>query len=168
MKGTSGSGFSWGKVVVFFALAAAVVFGVVLAYLAWTNDSFPSQQRPFASYANVSSAVFNGTEYAFTVRWASGSYFPMFAQLTSPVSDVANSPVCSLNVSKASSGQVFFMPFGISSPSTSLSDLDLRIAVGSAVNGTSFTIDYHVNQVIASPGDILPANQSCTEPSSPM
>lgn len=168
MKRLSRRGIAKGKVIVILALSATAAFAIFLGYMAWTYDSFPSQERPFSTYANVVSARFNGTEYAFKIQWLSADFVPEYAQITSPVSDSANSPVCGLNLSAATQGQIIFMPFGISSPSTSLSDVELNIAVSSTLNGTQFTIVYNVDAVTAVPGNILPSNFSCTEPSVPM
>lgn len=159
---------SVGKTLVILALAGAAIFGLLLGYLAWTNDSFPSQERPFSTYAAVASSTFNGTEFAFRVQWLSPGFTPLYAQLTSPTSDSANSVVCNVNSSTVAGNRTIFMPFGISTPSTSLSNVDLSIAVQSPLNGTQFTIDYHVGSVTAVQGDIEPQNMSCTEPSVPM
>jgi len=157
-----------GKTLVILALGGALVFGLLLGYLAWTNDSFPSREGDFARYAKVSSSSFNGTEFAFRVQWLSPSFTPLYAQLTSPSSDEANTIVCDVNSSATGSNGTIFMPFGLSGPSTSLSDVDLSIAVQSRVNGTQFTIDYTVNSINATQGDIQPQNMSCSEPAVPM
>jgi hypothetical protein len=159
---------SKGKTAVIVVLAAAVAFGLLLGYLAWTNDSFPTREGPFANYAKVSSSSFNGTEFAFRVQWLSPDYTPLYAQLTSPSSDSANTIVCDVNSSVIARNQTIFMPFGLSGPSTSLSNVDLSIAVQSRINGTRFTIDYTVNSIAAVQGDIQPQSMSCSEPTAPM
>ncbi len=159
---------SAGKVLVVAAVLGAVVFGLFLGYLAWSNDSFPSTTRPFSNYADVVSATYNGTEYAFNIRWHSPYYVPTIAQLTSPASDTANTDVCDLKLNSVVGGQMIFMPFGLSGPSTQLTNVDLSVAVRSAVNGTQFTIVYHVDNVTATPGNIQPQNAACTQPSAPM
>ncbi len=161
-------GISKGKVLVLLALSGATAFGIFLGYLYWSNDSFPARVLPFSDYAEVASSTFNGTEYAFSIRWLSSDYVPMYAQLTSPASDSANTNVCDLNLNQVAGGEVIFMPFGLSGPSTSLSNVDLSIAVKSAVNGTQFTIVYHVDSVTAAPGNIQPQAYACTQPSAPM
>jgi hypothetical protein len=153
---------------VVIAIVAAVVFGLYIGYLAWTNDSFPSREEPFSNYAQVVSATYNGTEYAFRIQWISADYVPMFAQLTSPDSDSANTDVCGTGLNSVTAGQSIFMPFGLSSPATALSNVDLSVAVKSAVNGTEFTIVYHVESVTALQGDIQPQALACTQPSAPM
>jgi len=159
---------SMGRALVILAIVAAVVFGLYLGYLAWTNDSFPAQTRPFSDYATVTSATFNGTEYAFSLRWNSSDFLPMYAQLTSPATDSANTDVCDTGLSSVSAGQSIFMPFGLSCPSTALSEVDLSVAVKAVTNGTEFTIVYHVDSVTAVPGDFQPQTMACTQPSAPM
>jgi len=153
---------------VILAIGGAVGFGLLLGYLAWANDSFPAQERPFSTFARVGSSTFNGTEYAFRVQWLSPDFMPLYAQLTSPSSDSANTIVCDVNSTIVGGNETLFMPFGLSSPSTSLSNVDLRIAVQSRVNGTRFTIDYNVGSVAALQGNIQPQDMSCQEPVAPM
>ncbi|HME19488.1 MAG TPA: hypothetical protein VKF15_07130 [Nitrososphaerales archaeon] len=150
------------------AIGGAVAFGLLLGYLAWINDSFPAQERPFSSFARVGSSTFNGTEYAFRVQWLSPDFIPLYAQLTSPSSDSANTIVCDVNSTSVGRNETLFMPFSLSSPSTSLTNVDLSIAVQSRVNGTEFTINYNVGSVAAVQGDIEPQDLSCQEPSAPM
>jgi hypothetical protein len=159
---------SLAKVAVLGALTCAIAFGGYLGYLAWTNGSFPSQQKPFGDYASVASASFNGTEYAFTITWLSADYLPLKAQITSSASEIANSPVCWLGLTSVTPGQSIFMPFGVSSPSTSLTGVDLSIDVKSLATGAEFTIALHVDSVVAQPGDITPSEFVCSQPSSQM
>ncbi len=158
-RGLSGPG-----IIVIAAILGAVVFGAYLGYLAWANDSFPTQTRPFGDYANVTSSVFNGTEYAFNVRWLSPDYLPLYAQLTSPDSGEANTPVCSTGLSAIKAGQSVFMPFSIAQTSATLTDVTLWVAVKDLSNGTVFTITYNVPNVVAHPGDISPISEACYEP----
>ena len=155
---------SRGKAVVVAVVAAAAGFGILLGYLAWNNDSFPTRAGAFADYATVTGASFNGTEYAFTLSWRSAAFTPLYAQLNSPTSDTANTPVCDLKLSSSAANQTVFMPFGLGGLSTGLTGVDLRIAVQSAANGTQFTITYHVDSVSAAPGDIQPQGLSCSQP----
>ena len=165
MKTGRARAIGWAKVVVVAAIGGATAFGLFLGYLAYTNDSFPAQQKPFGDYASVVSSTFNGTEYYFKVEWtASSDFTPLFAQLTSPTSDAANTPVCGLNVSSVAKGQTLDLPFAISAPSTSLSSVDLAIAVRSNSNMTEFTIVYHVDSATAQPGNIYPSNIVCEQP----
>jgi hypothetical protein len=157
-------GMSNGRLLVVVAIVGAAAFGLFLGYLAYTNDSFPAQQRPFGDYASVVYSSFNGTEFAFHVEWLNASYVPLYAQLTSQTTDAANTPVCSIGLSVVKSGQMVFMPFGISPASVTLSNVDLSIAVKSAINSTEFTIVYTVASVSASNGIITPSNLSCEEP----
>ncbi len=150
------------------AVAAAAVFGVYLGYVAWSNDSFPARVGNFDTYGKVVAADFNGTDFAFRVQWLSADYLPMFSQLTSQGSEAANSPVCDLGLTSAAAGEEIFMPFGVSPPEGALMNVDLSIAVRSVVNGTQFTITYHVNNITAVQGDIKPTYLLCTEPSAPM
>jgi hypothetical protein len=166
VRSTSEGRLSKGRTVVVLVLVAALVFGLYLGYLAWTNNTFPAREGRFSDYANVASSTFNGTEYAFRLQWLSDSV-PAYAQLTSSVSDSANTPVCETGLREATMGQTIFMPFGLSSPSTSLSQVDLLIAVRAA-NGTMFTIVYHVDTATAIAGNIQPQNFSCSQPSTPM
>ena len=160
-------GISRERALVAIALVGALGFSLFLGYLAWTNDSFPIQQRPFRDYASVTAASFNGTEFSFTLQWSSSDYVPMYAQLTSDASDAANTPVCDLGLKSVSAGQTIIMPFGLGAPSTALSQVDLWIAVQSVRNGTQFSIVYHVDNVTAAAGDILPKGLSCTQPNNP-
>jgi len=159
---------SKGRTLVVLVIGGAVVFGLLLGYLAWSNDSFPTREGDFTKYARVTSSSFNGTEFAFNVQWASPGYTPLYAQLTSPSSDSANTIVCDVNSSVIATNRTIFMPFGLSEPSTSLSNVDLSIAVQSRANGTRFTIDYMVSSITAIQGDIQPQDMACLEPSTPM
>ncbi len=157
------------KVFVLAAVAGAVIFGVYLGYLAWSNDSFPAQQKPFGDYATVTSSTFNGTDYSFQVQWLSADYVPQYAQLTSLASDAANTPVCDTGLSSVVAGQSILMPFAITHPSAELSNVDLSIAVKPvAVGGQSFTIVYNVPSVSAHPGDIVPSDIACQQPAGVM
>ncbi len=146
------------------AIVAAVVFGAYVGYLAWTNDSFPSEVRPFDKYASVASSSFNGTEFAFRVDWLNSSYLPLYAQLTSPATDAANTPVCDLGLSSVSNGQTLFLPFAISPPSATVNNVDLSIAVRSLATGSEFTIVYNVPSAPATNAAITPSNVSCQQP----
>lgn len=152
------------KLVVVVAVVGAVVFGLYLGYLAWANDSFPAQERPFGDYAGVVSVNFNGTEFAFEVKWVNAGYLPLYAQLTSPATDAANTPVCGVGLSSIGSGQLVFMPFTISPPSATLTNVDLSIAVKSIATGSEFTIVYNVPSVSATNSPITPSNVSCQQP----
>lgn len=152
------------RTLVVIAIAGAVVFGLYLGYLAWANDSFPAQVKPFSDYANVTSSSFNGTEFAFQVQWYNSSYLPLFAQLTSPDTDAANTPVCSTGYSAVQPGQVIFMPFTITPASATLSNVDLSIAVRSVASRGEFTIVYNVPVVSATNFPITPSDISCQQP----
>lgn len=167
MKPKPLSRLSNAKVIVLAAFVAALAFGGYLGYLAYVNDSFPSQQKPFGDYAEVTAVQFNGTEYAVTVTWLSDDYLPQYVQLTSSVSDAANSPVCSLSLTAVSAGQSIFMPFGFDGPSAAPASVTLSIAVQSKA-GLDFTIQQQIGNYTAFVGDIIPSNLSCTEPSSVM
>jgi hypothetical protein len=146
------------------AVIGAVIFGLYVGYLAWTNDSFPAQQRPFEQYATVVSSSFNSTEFAFHVRWLNGSFLPLYAQLTSPVSDSANTPVCETQLTAVATNQTLFMPFTISPPAATLSNVDLSIAVKSLATGGQFTIVYNIVNASATNSAIIPSNYSCQQP----
>ena len=152
------------RVVVAIAIVGAVAFGVYVGYLAWANDSFPAQERPFGEYASVVSSSFNGTEFAFRVQWVNASYLPLYAQLTSPATDAANTPVCGTGLTSVQGGQTIFMPFSISPPSATLSNVNLSIAVRPVGGGGDFTIVYNVAGVSASNLPITPSNVSCQQP----
>lgn len=152
------------KVLVVVAIVGAIAFGLYVGYLAWANDSFPAQERPFGEYASVVSSSFNGTEFAFRVQWDNASYLPLYAQLTSPETDAANTPVCGIGMTSIKSGEVIFMPFTISPPSATLSNVDLSIAVKSVASGSEFTIVYNVAGISASNSPINPSNISCQQP----
>ncbi len=152
------------KLIVIAAIVAAAAFGLFLGYLAYTSDSFPTQQRPFGDYASIPSSTFNGSEYAFRVQWNNANYIPLYAQLTSPATDAANTPVCDLKLASVTSGQIIFMPFTITPESAALSNVDLSIAVSSATNSTQFTIAYNVPLVNATNSAITPSNVTCGEP----
>ena len=152
------------KLLVLAALVGAVAFGLLIGYLAYSSDSFPAQERPFSDYAKVVYSSFNGTEFAFRVEWESSNYQPLFTQLTSPATDAANTPVCDLKLSNATSGQMIFLPFTISPASATLSNVDLAIAVQSATNSTQFTIVYNVPLVAATNAPITPSDITCQQP----
>lgn len=146
------------------AVVGAAIFGLYVGYLALTNDSFPAQQRPFDQYARVVTSSFNGTEFAFQLRWLNGSYLPLYAQLTSPASDSANTPVCETQLTKVASNQTLFMPFTINPPAATLTNVDLSIAVQSPANGGQFTIVYNIASTSATNAAITPSNYSCHQP----
>jgi hypothetical protein len=153
------------RLLVIAAVVGATAFGLLLGYLAYANDSFPTKEKPFGDYATVASSVFNGTEYDFHLQWvAGGNYTPLYAQLTSPTSDAANSPVCEVGLGPVVAGQAFDLPFAIASPATGLSNVDLYIAVQSNTNMSQFTIHFHVDSVSAQPGIIEPSQYACAEP----
>ncbi|MDA4127350.1 MAG: hypothetical protein OK452_09165 [Thaumarchaeota archaeon] len=161
---TQRRGRSRSRALVITAVVGAAIFGLYVGYLALTNDSFPAQQRPFDQYARVVSSSFNGTEFAFQLRWLNGSYLPLYAQLTSPASDSANTPVCETQLTKVASNQTLFMPFTISPPSATLTNVDLSIAVQSLPNGGQFTIVYNFASTSATNAAISPSNYSCHQP----
>ena len=148
------------------AIGGAVLFCGYIGYLAWSNDSFPVQGKPFGEYAAVASTSFNGTELAFEVKWLSAEYLPLYAQVTSPTRDAANTPVCGLGLQNVTNGQVIPMPFGISKPSSVLTNVDLSVAVRSVATGAEFTIAYSVESVSAQEGNVAPSNFSCHQPGS--
>jgi hypothetical protein len=154
-------------VVVIAVILGAVLFGVLLGYLAWTNDSFPSRTKPFTDYARVVSASFNGTEYAFTIQWLDAQYQPQYSQLAAD-QDAGNTVVCGFGTGRVESGQTIFMPFGLPAPTPVLTNVHLYIAVNSASGGDEFTIVYDVTSVTAQGGDILPSNVACQQPSGAM
>ena len=153
--------------IVVAVVVGAVVFGTYIGYLAWINDSFPAQERPFEEFASVTSSMFNGTEFAFRINWVNSSFLPLYAQLTSPATDAANTPVCDLGLSSVSGGQDLFLPFTISPPSATVNNVDLSIAVRALATGSEFTIVYNVQSASASNGDISPSNVSCQQPLGP-
>jgi hypothetical protein len=161
---THGRGPSRSRVLVATALVGAAIFGLYVGYLAWTNDSFPAQERPFDQYASVVSSSFNGTEFAFQVRWLNGSYLPLYAQLTSPASDSANTPVCETRLTAVPTNHTLFMPFTISPPTATLTNVDLSIAVKSLATGGQFTIVYNIASTSATNAAIAPSNYSCSQP----
>lgn len=151
------------KALVVVAIVGAVIFGLYIGYLAYANDSFPTRTEPFANYATVSSSSFNGTEFAFTLTWQNASALPLYAQLTSPATDAANTPVCGIGLSNVTEGQSIFMPFTITE-SPALSNVDLSIAVKPLAGGSQFTIVYNVPSISAGNLPISPSNISCQEP----
>ena len=157
----------WGKIAVIAAFAGAIAFGSYIGYLAWTNDTFPPKQLPFADYANVTSVEFNGSEYAVTISWLSSATLPLYVQITSSVSDAANSPVCDLNLRSVSQGQSIFLPFGVSGISNAPTSVNLWIAAQYG-NGTEFTVQHTITNYTAFQGNIIPTEYACTEPSSAM
>jgi len=154
---------SLAKIIVVLVVVFAAVVGLVLGYLAFANNSFPTQQMPFGNYASVVSSTFNGTEYAFTIQWNNASYMPLYAQLTSPATDAANTPVCWTGLSAVSVGQRIFLPFTISPATATLSNVDLSIAVGKSPSSPSFKIVYNVPNVAATNSSIIPSNITCEE-----
>ncbi len=157
-------GPNWSSIIVIASISGAVMFGGYYGYLAWANDSFPAQVKPFADYANVTSWYFNGTEFAYHVEWLNSGYLPEFAQLTSPDTDAANSPVCNVGVTSVQDGQVLFMPFALGQPSGAVQDASLSIAVKNLTSGAEFTIVYNIANATAENGDIQPVSQACYEP----
>ncbi|MDG6901695.1 MAG: hypothetical protein JRM80_07005 [Nitrososphaerota archaeon] len=154
------------KIVVVAVIAGAVAFGLFIGYLAYANDSFPAQSRPFGDYASVQSSMFNGTEIAFRVTWENGTALPLYAQVTSPTSDAANTPVCNVGLSSVSSGQSIFMPFTITPTTATLSDVHLSIAVKSLADGSEFTISYTLQTISAASAPIVPSDVACQQPAS--
>jgi len=165
MKIRRSRGVSPVRVAVVLVICGAVVFSLYLAYIAWSTSSFPVQQQPFSDYATVVTTQFNGTELYYEVEWNSTSnLLPLFAQITSPQTDEANSPVCGLGLTSVSQGQMLQLPFGIAAPKETLASVDLAIAVGTNPNSPQFTITYHIDSINANPGDIKTSNYACTQP----
>jgi hypothetical protein len=154
---------SGARLLVVGAIVGSVAFGLYIGYLAYVNDSFPSQDKPFEDYAHVVSDSFNGTEFAFSISWDNASSLPLYAQLTSPSTDSANTPVCLTGLSSVTSGQVVFMPFTISPATATLENVDLSIAVQSVATGSEFTIIYNVPVISATNDPITPSNLTCQE-----
>ena len=167
MKNTGPQKASLAKIIVIAAFVGAIAFGGYLGYLAWANDSFPSLQKPFGDYAKVTGVEFNGTEYAVTVTWLSGNDIPLYVQITSSVSDAANSPVCDLGLTSVTLGQSIFMPFGISGSTAAPTSVNLWIGV-KPMNGSDFTIQKQIGNYTTEVGDITPTQFACTEPASVM
>lgn len=157
---------SGATIIVIVAIGGAVAFGGAIGYLEWSQDSFPTQMQPFSTYANVTSSNFNGTEFAFQIQWLKSGYLPLYSQITSPDTDVANSPVCNIGLSSVQTGEEIFMPFAIEQASTYLDNVNLWIAVKNLTSNTEFTITYNVLNVTApnNPSDILPITEACYEP----
>jgi len=151
------------RILVVLAIVFAVVFGLYLGYLAFANNSFPAQEMPFGNYASVVSSTFNGTEYAFVIQWNNASYIPLYAQLTSPATDEANTPVCGVGLTSVTVGQQVFMPFTISPATANLENVDLSIAIGKTPSNPAFTIVYNVPAVNATNAQIMPSNITCQE-----
>jgi hypothetical protein len=147
------------------ALAATVAFSFYLAYVAWSSSSFPVQEKPLADYAAVASIQFNGTELYFKIQWkASTDFVPRYAQITSAQTDSANSPVCDIGLGPVATGQMIDMPFTITSPKQTLASVDLEIAIRVGSTMTEFTIVHHLDQIDARPGNILPSEFACSQP----
>lgn len=151
------------KVIVAVALVGAAAFGLFVGYLAFSNDSFPARTMPFGDYATVTSSQFNGTEFAISVAWTNSTVLPLYAQLTSPSTDAANTPVCDIGLTAVNPGQPIFMPFSITPASATLSDVDLRIAVGTPSAGAEFTISYSFASVSGVNSMIRPSNVTCSQ-----
>ncbi len=160
-------GISRAGAVILVVILGATAFGLYLAFIAWTSSSFPTATKPFGEYASVVTTQFNGTELYYRVQWNSTSgLLPLYAQIASPETDEANSPVCSLGLNSVTAGQMIDLPFGIAAPKQTLASVDLYIAVGASSNSPQFTIDYHIDQINAQPGNITPSNYACTQPAS--
>ena len=150
------------RVIIVLVIVGALAFSLYLGIEAYENQSFPVQTEPFALYATVTEARFNGTIYLFVLNWSNGNYTPLFAQMTAD-QDQANSPVCSIGDSSVSTGQTLTLPFSTNGPITSVSNVDLYIAVKNNTSMNEFTIDYHINNATAQIGDLAGINYSCVE-----
>ena len=165
LRGSRGVSRSQGAVAL--VIVGALAFGLYIAFLAWSSSSLPVKERPFGDYATVVSAQFNGTEIYYKVEWNAGSGFlPLYAQITSPQTDEANSPVCDLGLSSVAQGQLLDLPFAVTAPKQALASVDLSIAVRQTSNMTEFTIVYHIGQIAAQPGTIPPSHFACSQPAS--
>ena len=151
------------KILVILAIGGAVLFGSYLGYLAWSNDSFPVEERPFADYASVLSTSFNGTELAFEVKWISADYLPLYAQLYSRTNEAANTVVCGVGLQSVVNEQVIPMPFGISKFTPVLTNVNLFIAVRSITTGLEFTLVHSVDTLSAQPGNVVPSEYACRQ-----
>jgi uncharacterized membrane protein len=88
--------FSTARLLIVIIIAGAVIFAAYIGYLAFANNSFPVEQRPFGEYAAMASPPqFNGTEISFHIRWLNSDYVPVKAQINSDTTDAANSPTLS-------------------------------------------------------------------------
>jgi len=153
---------SKGKVVVVLVIAATVIFGIYVGYLAFANQSFPVEQKPFSDYATMASPPqFNGTEMSFHVKWLNPDFFPVLAQITSNTTDAANSIACGTGLENATAGQVIAMPFGLGTATTTAVGVQLFIEVQPVAGGSDFTIVYNINSISALQGDVTPTTYSC-------
>lgn len=159
-----GSHVSAVRAIVLVVIIGSVIFGVTLGYLAYSQDSFPTATKPFGNYAVVTSDTFNGSEFAFNLTWENATALPVEAQLTSPTTDAANTPVCQVGLESVTSGQNVFMPFTISPESPTLTSVSLNIDVQPTGGGGDFTIIYNVANITASNTPISPSNITCQEP----
>lgn len=160
---------SLGKTLVIVAIVGAVVFAAYIGYLAYVNESFPLEQRPFGDYAAMAvPPQFNGTEISFHVRWLNSDFIPVKAQITSDTSDAANSPTCYTDLRSVSPGQVIAMPFGLSSATPVITNVQLSIDVMTQATGHEFTIAYTINSTSATVGNVSPADIACAEEGSVM
>ena len=145
------------------------MFAAYIGYLAFVNESFPVEERPFANYAVMASPPqFNGTEISFHVRWLNSDYLPVKAQITSATTDAANSPTCYLDLSSVSAEQVIAMPFGLGSATPVVTNVQLSIDVSTVATGHEFTIAYTINSTSAVNEQVTPTNVSCQEANSVM
>lgn len=164
MKQSSSRKWSLGRTAVILAIVTAVVFAVFLGYLAFANQSFPAEQRPFGDYAVMAAPPqFNGTELSFHIRWLNPDYLPVKAQITSDTTDSANSPACYTGLQSVTSGQIISMPFGLGSASPTAQNVQLSIDVTTVATGHEFTIVYTINSTAAANGDVTPKDISCQE-----
>ncbi len=152
------------RAMVLAILAGAVVFGLIIGYLAYTNALFPPKQESFGNYATVVSTSFNGTELAFNVRWNNASALPLKVQVTSTDSIQADSPVCMAGLSSVTDGQVIFLPFAVSPPSETLNNVILSIAAKDLATGNQFTIMYNLSSITAGSSTITPLGPICELP----
>lgn len=157
-------GVSRGRAAIVIALVGALAFGLYLGYLAYANDSFSTTVKPFDDYANVTSYNFNGSELAYNVTWENSSALPLYAQVTSPSTDAANTPVCSIGLSSVTSGQNVFMPFTINPEDATLQSVNLNIEVKDLASGHQFSIVFSLSLVNATNNPITPSDISCEEP----
>ena len=149
------------RLAVVATIVGALAFGGYLGYLAWSNNSFPAEERPFDDYAQFVSGEFNGTEYSVRLAWLDAGYLPLYAQLRSDATEAANTPVCDLRLDSVAAGQPIDLPFKVAKPTAALSGVDLSIAVKALGTGAEFTITHHVDQVEAQEGNVPPIDIAC-------
>ncbi len=135
---------SRGTLVVLIMMVGAAAFGTVFGYLQYINNSFPSKIMDFQKFASLKGYSFNGTVFSIYIQWFDkDKYMPLYAQF---ISDQYASRVYDVATQLHPNGTLL-LPFPVEVSLSSMTNVELLIAVKNMTDGTDFTVVYSIGNV---------------------